>query len=193
MNIIQVLKSENPQIFQAVGRLTGMNESELENVVNEIMPAFSKGVKTATKDETKAHEFFDTLDRDNSQLTRYLERPEDENPDEVKHAGESFLSLIFGDKEVSRNVAKKVSEKTGVQDTNIKQSLPYLATAVMSVFNQMYNKQGFQGQALKGDKETDSGLNNLLLEFFDADKDGSILDDLVGMLGKYFGHGETRH
>jgi hypothetical protein len=198
MNITEALKNQNKDVVQMVVSITGLTPNEVEKVMEQLLPAISKGVKTATGNKERASQIFNTLERDNRKLNQYIQQPRQQNPDEIRSEGENFLGMIFGDKEISRKIAEKVSEKTHVSDTSIKEALPFLVTAAMGAFNKVFNQQkALHGGEGKVDQKyrpgQDTQINQLLLQFFDADKDGSVLDDFMGLLGQFLGTGKTRH
>jgi hypothetical protein len=67
----------------------------------------------------------------------------------------------------------------------LKQMLPVLASATMGAME----KSGFGAAgAMPGSQavaEQGGGIGSLLNSFLDADKDGSVVDDLIGMAGKF--------
>ena len=78
-------------------------------------------------------------------------------------------------------VAARAAENSGVDSGILKKMLPMLASVAMGAMA----KQGFgAGSANQLAGGQGGGLGGLLASFLDADKDGSILDDVLGMAGK---------
>ena len=90
--------------------------------------------------------------------------------------GNRILGHILGSKDASRQVAQKTSERTGIDSGILKKMLPVVATMVMGSLSK--NKANFAGSG--------SGSSGGLGKLLDADGDGSIMDDIAGMLGKVF-------
>lgn len=107
--------------------------------------------------------------------------------------GQKILGHLLGAKQ--NTVASTLSEKTGLNSSQVMQGLSMLAPIVMN----------FIGKQKMGDNGLASGLTSMLSALggsnnnkmqgalgiasmlFDKDKDGSVLDDLGGMIGGMFG------
>ena len=116
--------------------------------------------------------------------------------------GNEVLGQIFGSKEVSRGVATRVSQQTGVGADVLKQMLPVVATMVMGALA----KQGMGGGAaqapqagglggllgaLTGAAQAPAaggqgGVAGMLSSVLDANKDGNVADDLMKLAGGFF-------
>lgn len=103
-------------------------------------------------------------------------------------AGNDLLGQLFGSKDVSRAVANKAAESSGVSADTLKKMLPMLAMVVTGVMAAKHNDSGAGGilgqlgGALAG-ANSPGGLGALL----DFDGDGNPLDDIAGLAGKFFG------
>ena len=90
-----------------------------------------------------------------------------------------------GSKEVSRQVASHASQQTGVSSDILKKMLPVVATMVMGGLSKQSNTGGGAlAGLLGGASKQQSGGQSLLTSFLDADGDGSVADDLLGMFLK---------
>jgi hypothetical protein len=99
----------------------------------------------------------------------FLEDGEAIQSPEATATGNSILAQLLGTKEVSRSVASQASANTGIGADILKQMLPVVATMVMSGMSQ----QGGAGRA--------GGLLGML----DADGDGSVADDVLGLAARF--------
>ncbi len=109
-----------------------------------------------------------------------------ENPTEflekenVVEEGNNILSYITGSKEKSTQIASAVAEQTGFDLSSIKKLLPIVAPLIM----------GTLGKAMSGSQSASadsiSSQESSLLSFLDFDNDGSVIDDVIGMAGKFF-------
>lgn len=88
--------------------------------------------------------------------------------------GNGILGQIFGSKDVSRAVAAQAAGNTGLDPALLKAILPIVASLAMGALS--------RNQAQAG-----GGLTGILGSFLDRNKDGSSLDDILGMAGKMFG------
>ena len=104
--------------------------------------------------------------------------------------GNDVLGQIFGSRDVSRAVASKGAEQTGLDPTLLKKMLPMLAMMVAGYMAKQ-NKAGASaadsgglggllGGLLGGQKSGAGGLAGLL----DQDGDGNPLDDILRQVGR---------
>lgn len=78
-------------------------------------------------------------------------------------------------------MAGHAAARTGLDSDLLKRMLPVIATLVMGSVSRHAEAQALPGEPDAGS----SGIGGLLTRFLDADKDGSVLDDLMGMAGKF--------
>ena len=84
--------------------------------------------------------------------------------------GNNILGHIFGSKDVSRNVAQRASQKTGVDSGILKQMLPVIASMVMGSMSKQTQQPQFQ-QQFGGGQQQQQGGGGLL---------GSLIGGLMG-------------
>ena len=111
--------------------------------------------------------------------SQYLENPELLGQQATTEDGNSILGHIFGSKDVSRAVAGRAAEQTGIGADILKQMLPVVATMVMGGLSK-------QNAVAPSDQSPGAG-GGILSALLDQDRDGSIADDVVGMLGRFLG------
>lgn len=186
-NLLDVLLQA--QGGQAVDRLAsrfGLNPSQAGEVLGQLAPALGRGVQRNAA-QGGLEDLVGALQRGNHQ--RYVEQPELLEKAETVDEGNAILGHIFGSKDVSRNVAARAAERTGVNDSLIKQMLPVVATMVMGALSQK-TAGGTAvtpgpGHGADAADTSGGGLGDLLGGFLDADRDGSMVDDLLGMAGRF--------
>lgn len=170
-----------------------LNRSQVSDVVRQVTPAMARGVKRNAEDDNGLSDLIGALKKGNH--GRYVDEPDILTRQETVDDGNGILGHIFGSKDVSRNVARHAAEKTGVSDSIIKKMLPVLATMVMGSLakkaiggfgggNTLDSISG-GGSAPARAPASQGGMGDILGGFLDADKDGSVLDDLIGMAGKF--------
>ena len=109
-----------------------------------------------------------------------------ENPTEfldrenIVEEGNNILSYITGSKEKSTQIASAVAQQTGFDLSSIKRLLPIVAPLIMGTLGKAMG--GSQNALTSDTKSQESSL----LSFLDFDNDGSIIDDVIGMAGKFF-------
>ncbi|WP_420607906.1 DUF937 domain-containing protein [Novosphingopyxis sp.] len=94
--------------------------------------------------------------------------------------GNQVLGNIFGSKDVSRNVAGHVAQKTGLSGDLLKKMLPILAMLVAGYFAKHHGAAAPAAPASGSMGGGFGGLGKML----DMDGDGNPLNDLIGMAGK---------
>jgi hypothetical protein len=99
--------------------------------------------------------------------------------------GNKILGHILGNKDASRALAGQVEAETGISSSILKKMLPIVATMAMGALGkQSQSSNGVLGQLLGGSRSS-SDASSLLNTFLDRDRDGSILDDVMGMAAKF--------
>ena len=90
--------------------------------------------------------------------------------------GNAILGHILGSKDVSRSVAAQASQQTGIGSDLLKQMLPVVATMAMGYLS----KQTASGNVQQ------EGLLGMLTPMLDSNRDGSVMDDVLGMASRFF-------
>ena len=85
---------------------------------------------------------------------------------------------------ISRRVAGSASQQTGLSGDLLKKMLPVVASMAMGALSSNTARQGIQRQSAAAAPGGD--LLGMLSPMLDADGDGSVADDLLGMAGKFF-------
>lgn len=176
MNITDLLlgKENNSTIGQLAQKL-GVTEEQARAIVAEVTPALSRGMQRRAQDKNDNFGgLFDALETGNH--SRYVEKPDLLGRQETIDDGNSILGHIFGSKDVSRNVAKHAEQNTGIASSLIKKALPIVATMVMGSLGKSIFGGNSQPSAQQG--------GGLLTSLLDSDRDGSMIDDVLGMAFK---------
>lgn len=178
MNITDLLLGKENQ--SAIGQLAqklGVSEEQARQIVAEVTPSLSRGMQRRADDQGSFGGLMDALGNGNH--ARYVEKPDLLGRQETVDDGNSILGHIFGNKEVSRSVAKNAEQNTGIASTLIKKALPVIATMVMGALG----KQIFGGGGSSPASAASQG-GGLLTSLLDSDRDGSVIDDILGMAFK---------
>ena len=102
--------------------------------------------------------------------------------------GNGILGHLLGSKDVSRQVARQAATQTGLGEDILKRLLPVVATMVMGSLSKQTPNLGLQNSPL-GD--TAGGALGMLSTFLDTNRDGSVADDVMGLVGKFFQKGNS--
>ena len=193
MNLLEsLLGNDSQNVVNELARQLGVGENEARSAAGQLIPALARGMQNNTKSDSGLDSLIGALAGGNH--NGYLDNLDNLGQSNTIKDGNSILGHIFGSKEVSRNVANYGAQKAGLSSTLMKKALPILATLVMSSLSKKF---------ISGKKSTgglfDGGSNNgnifnsgvaanrnrgMLETFLDADKDGSIMDDLLSLAVK---------
>ena len=160
---------------QKVGQQFGLSEDQTGSALGQLVPALMAGLQRNTSQEGGLEGLLGALTRGNH--SQYLERPELLAEDATRQDGNSILGHIFGSKDVSRAVAGRAAEQTGIGADVLKKMLPVVATMVMGGLSKQSAAAPAQGL----------GAGNLLSSLLDQNRSGSVADEVAGLLGRFLG------
>jgi len=166
--------------LQKMGDQFGLDSSSVEKVLGQVVPALGGGVKKNAASSGGLESLLGALQGGGHQ--RYLGNVEAAASPEGVADGNGILGHILGSKDVSRQVAVKASEASGVGTDIIKQMLPMVATMVMGTLS----KQTGGGAQLQSAASGGGGLQGMLGSLLDSDGDGSAVDDVLDIAKKFF-------
>ena len=176
MNITDLLLGkDSSDAVGALARQFGISDEQARGAVASMAPSLSRGMQHHTKQTSGIDDLIKALGKGNH--SRYIDDPGVLGREETTKDGNSILGHIFGSKEVSRNVATHASQETGLGSTLLKKMLPVVATMVMGTLGKSLLGGGGAAPA----QQQSSGILGTLL---DSDRDGSIVDDVLGMAFK---------
>lgn len=176
-NILETLfADDNKAAIEEVQKNFNLSEKETRVAVEQLIPALSRGLQNNSANEPGMDDLLDAL-RTGSHR-EYMEKPGTLSAPEATKNGNDILGHIFGDKKVSREVANRVSEKSGISSTILKKMLPIVASLVMGALS----KKVLGGGAGTSNSRSNSG--GLLTSLLDSDRDGSIWDDVLGLAAR---------
>lgn len=183
MNILEMmLDGQNRGQIEQLANNFGISEDQIQAAMAQMVPALSQGVKKNISNQSGLDSLLKALASGNHQ--QYVEKPESLTNDAAVLDGNNILGHILGSKDVSRAVADRASTNTGIDSSLLKQLLPMIASMMMGSLS----KQTSGNAALSGLSSADGSSNDaldMLGGLLDADKDGSVVDDLIGIAGKF--------
>ena len=158
----------------------GLKEDQAVSAITNLLPALGQGLARNAASAGGLESLLGALTSGGHE--RYLEDPSTLGQAATVQDGNGILGHILGSKEVSRGVAQQAAEKTGIGVDILKKMLPVIAAITMGTLSrQAAGARGAAPSASAG-----GGLTDLLGQFLDSDRDGSILDNLLGMASKFF-------
>lgn len=176
MNLLQMLvESRSGGVVDEVAGKFGLSQSQAKSVVENLVPVLARGVQNNASGGDGLAALLGALSGGGH--ARYLDDPASLGKAGAVAEGNAILGHVLGSKDVSRNVAARTAKQTGVSADVVKQMLPLVAAAVMGALSKQTQKGG--GLSTGPDLGALAG-------FLDADKDGSVADDLLGLAKKFF-------
>ena len=181
---------------QDIGNLAsqvGGNEGETKNGVMAALPAMLAALGKNAGTKKGAEELNNALEKKHDgsildNLSGYLS-----NPDLKDGAG--ILNHLFGNQ--TSNVANAVSQSSGLDTNGSMKMLQMLAPILMGILGQQKKQNNLDAKGLGnltsmlasnfGSEAGTSGIIETVTNLLDANKDGNVVDDIMGMVGKFFG------
>ena len=119
--------------------------------------------------------------------SRYLEQPEQITQQAAINDGNGILGHLLGSKDVSRQVATQASQKTGIDVGVLKKMLPMVAAMTMGSMGREVQSAGIEAPAPGAQSQfAPQDVLGKLSGILDADNDGSVVDNLLGLAKKFF-------
>ncbi len=195
MNINDLLNSESgQQIVTNISRQFGLDQSQATSAVQAALPMILGGLGRNAQSEQGAESLNNALSRHDPSVLDNVQGFFG-NASSVQSEGSKILGHIFGDK-VS-TVENGVAQSSGISLAKIGPIIAMLAPLVMSYLNKQKQNNnvtqsgglgeligGLAGSMGGGNTSQGGGLIGMVTGFLDKDKDGNVIDDIMGMFGK---------
>ena len=193
MNLEALLGLLQGQDLGQLAEQVGGNEGQVKNGVMAALPAMLTALSKNTGTEKGAQELNNALETKHdgsilNNLSGYLS-----NPDLKDGAG--ILNHLFGSQ--TSNVANAVSQSSGLDSNGSMKMLQMLAPILMGMLGQQKKENNLDAKGLGnltsmlasnfGSEAGTSGIMETVTNLLDANKDGNVVDDIMGMVGKFFG------
>lgn len=186
-----IMMAQGGKIVGQVAKNFGVNPTIATTAIGALLPALTKRMKSNSQSDEGLEGLLGAIKGGNH--GRYLEDPSLFGREETIKDGNGILGHILGSKDVSRQVAADAAAKTGLDVSMLKKLLPMVAAMTMGGMNKQAAEKesglgGMLGSLLGGGvakQRQSSGIDGLLGKMLDADNDGSVLDDVLGMAKKF--------
>jgi hypothetical protein len=183
-----LLGSQGNNVVQQLGQQFGLSESQASSALGALLPALAAGFQRNASNTSGLESLIGALTGGGHQ--QYLDDVQMLGRAETFEDGNGILGHIFGSKDVSREVARRASAQTGVGADILKRMLPVAAALMMGALA----KRQFGGASAQagmvpqlGAPAAGGGLLDALAPMLDTNRDGSMVDDVIGMIGKIMG------
>lgn len=176
MSLIDMLmQAQGGDAVDQMSKQFGLTPAQTEQAIAALAPAFATGLKRNAASTDGLGGLIAALS--SGQHEKYHDDVSNALAPEGIEEGNGILGHVFGSKDVSRAVAARASQSTGISSDILKQMLPVIASMIMgSLFKQSANTQsssgGILGQVLGQvmNQKSSAGSNPL----------GDILGGLLG-------------
>lgn len=183
MDILQaIMGAAGGGAVKQVANQFGLEEGQAASAIEMLLPALMGGVNRNVQQPGGMEALLGALSNGNH--SRYLENPELLGQSDTTADGNGILGHLFGSKEVSRQVASQAAEQTGIGSDILKKMLPVVATMAMGALAKGQFSGGGMQQAAAAAPQGGDGILGMLTPFLDSNRDGSVADDVMGMVGK---------
>ena len=209
MNLMEAILGGNGSPVSSMARQFGLEEGQVTQVIQQMIPALTNGVKKNIQKKSGLEGLLQALNKGNHD--RYLD--DSDALLNATDDGNGILKHILGSKDMSRALADRASRTTGVSSGILKKMLPLIAALVMGSLKKQGSSSGMLDQLLGGilgggrstsrasagggllggilggllggrkKSAAPSGLD-ALTGLLDADGEGSVIDDLLGLAKK---------
>ncbi len=175
-----------------IGQTIGADEYTTSSAIQTALPMLLGGLANNSTSPQGAESLFGALDRDHDGsalndlaglLGGFSAGP-----------GAGILGHIFGNQQPT--VEQTVSQASGLDMSKVAPLLMILAPIVMGALGRTQRQEGLGVGDLAGllggatqQSAVGSPLMGVLSQVLDRDRDGSAMDDVMGMLGGYLGRG----
>jgi len=130
MNLMEmIMAAQGGQTAQQAGSQLGLNQQETQAGIAALLPAISSALKQNTGSPQGLAGLLGALQ--NGSHDQYLDSPQAMARPETVTDGNAILGHLFGSKDVSRAVAGRAAEQTGIGADVLKKMLPLVATMAM--------------------------------------------------------------
>ncbi len=181
MNILEeILAAKNGGAVKQVSQQFGIDQDQATSAISALLPALANGFGKNMSQQGGLESLLGALT--NGQHSRYLDQPEILGQEAATTDGNGILGHVLGSKDASRAVARNAAQQTGLGEGMLKKMLPVVATMAMGALS----KQAVPAANVQGSPVAASGLMGMLTPLLDQNRDGSAVDDVLGMAAKMF-------
>lgn len=168
MNLLEMIMSaQGGASAQQAGSTLGLNQSQTQQAIGALLPAISSALKKNTSNPQGFAQLMEALKGGSHQ--QYVDDPQTMTQEGTIADGNAILGHLFGSKDVSRAVAGRAAEQTGIGADLLKKMLPLVATMAMGSLSKQTAAPSMQSQLaslamqqMLGGGSQSSGLGSLL-------------------------------
>jgi hypothetical protein len=180
MNILEaMLAAQGGGTTRQLGQQFGLDEGQVSSALSALVPALTAGLQRNMSSPQGLEGLASALG--GGQHQRYVDDVATLGGADTIADGNGILGHILGSKDVSRQVASRASAQTGIGEGVLKSMLPVVAAMMMGTMSKQAASTGGAQTSLS----SGGSLIGMLAPMLDANRDGSMVDDVIGMLGRF--------
>lgn len=175
------------QLVPLISKKLNIPEKNVKNVINYAIPLLLGSLAKNAKDPEQAEEISEAISEDHS--GNILDTLSSLFSEDTQEDGGKILKHILGE-----NVGKAtqtIGEKTDTKSSDVKNILVSVAPLLLNALGNKKQEDDLDTgsftdllqETAKESKTKDT--KNVLTDLLDQDDDGSVVDDVVGMVGKF--------
>lgn len=177
MNLVEMILN-NTDLLKQVGGQVGLDQSQTRGALDSLLPSINRGLQNNAQKPGGLEALIKAIQGGNHD--RYVDNLEELGRPETVNQGNDILGHIFGNKDVSRNVAEAASQESGIDSGILKKLLPIVASVVMGSMGKAEKSgnvlsdvlgQVLQGGGRQSQQRSGGGLGGML---------GGLLGGLMG-------------
>ncbi|MBN2572003.1 MAG: DUF937 domain-containing protein [Ignavibacteriales bacterium] len=185
--LLQQLSSEG---VDKISQKIGVDKNTTSTVLSAAIPLLVSALANNSSKTEGAESLHKALDRDHdgsilNNMEGFFSNPETAN-------GAGILKHVLGNKQTV--VTESLSKGSGVKSNAIAQILQIAAPLVLGMIGKKQKQEGldtnnlssFLGGQKEETKKSNPGIMGIVDGLLDQNRDGSSLDDIIGMVGKLF-------
>jgi hypothetical protein len=186
LNLVEtILEQQNGAAVRKIGSQFGLEPEQTRSALDALVPALAAGLQRNAQSPDGLQSLLSALA--SGQHVQYVENPTTLEQPETIEDGNGILSHVFGNKDVSRQVAARAAARTGLGADLLKRMLPMVATLVMGTLAKRTSPAGSRTMPRTAAPAAADGLMGLLGGALDQNRNGSMVDDVIGILGRTLG------
>ena len=175
-----IIAAKNGGAVRQLGSQLGLGEQQTAAALAALAPALAAGFQQNLQNPSGLDSLVSALTSGTHH--EYLDNPNRLNDPAAIADGNGILKHVLGSKETSREIASRAAAQTGVSVDIMKRMLPLAAALMMGAMS-----RNTRGTSKAGLTAGAGGLAGMLGPLLDRNRDGSVIDDVTGVIGRVFG------
>lgn len=146
MNMMDILRAaQGGQAVDTLARNHGVERSQMDDLLRQLIPSVSTGMKTRAQQPGGLEAILKQVQ--GTDMEDIFEGRE-MRPEVTRQRGGGILDQIFGDQAITRDVARRAGERTGLDQSKVEGVLPDLTSIIMGGMQRKTTQDTGMGGAL---------------------------------------------